>query len=217
MRLDTSAAQAVGVFIRLGFVVKYFFTFLRQLNASKYFCLALFLVFYSFNAHAATQGAPGTTSTGTVGIQVVNNDLAWIKGLDDINLGSWSGTGDMSGNDDVCVATNFFFFALNNYAIRASGDGDASDPSAFTLSNGVDDIYYRVFWTDTNTQVELLPGQLMTGRQYFANFGYLANLFAGPAGCPNPNANVEVRIEEAQLASGSGTHSGILVLELIPE
>ena len=132
-------------------------------------------------------------------------------------LGTWSGSGDMSGNDDLCVATNFFFFQNNGYHIRAIGDGDAFDPSAFTLSNGVQDIYYRVFFTDLNGQIELLPGQLASGLEYFADFGYLANLFSGPTGCPNPNANVEVRIEAAELVTGVGTHTGTLILELAPE
>ena len=195
--------------------MKLFFTstIYRHIKCGVY-CISL--LFISLNSYAATQGTPGLTSTGTVGIQVVNNDLAWIKGLNDINLGTWSGTGDMSGNDDICVATNFFFFQLNNYHIRASGDGDTIDPSAFTLSNGAQDIYYRVFFTDINAQVELLPGQLMSGLQYFADFAYLINVFGGP-GCPNPNANVEVRVEAAELATGSGTHTGTLVLELVPE
>ena len=192
------------------------FTFWNFLSANICASIILFTIIYSQTSVAATQGTRGPTSSGTVGILVVNNDLAWIKGLNDISLGTWSGTGDMSGNDDICVATNYTLFQFNNYRIRASGDGDTSDPNAFTLSNGVNDIYYRVFFTDANAQVELLPGQLTSGLQYFANFAYLINIFSGPA-CPNPNANVEVRVEEAQLATGSGTHTGTLVLELVPE
>ncbi len=197
------------------YVVKLpFFTF--QLLQRAIFGASILFFLLADISLAATQGTRGPTSTSTVGIVVVNNDLAWIKGLNDIALGTWSGTGDMSGNDDICVATNFTFFQFNNYRIRASGNGDTSDPSAFTLSNGVQDIYYRVFFTDANAQVELLPGQLTSGLQYFADFGYLINVFGGP-GCPNPNANVEVRVEEAQLATGSGTHTGTLTLELVPE
>ena len=179
------------------------------------YSLLFFLIFTSIT-FAATQGTSGPTSTGTISVLVVNNDLAWIKGLDDINLGTWSGSGDMAGDDDICVLTNFFPFANNNYIIRASGDGAPGDPSAFTLSNGAQSIYYRVFFTDLNEQVELLPSQLMGGRQFFAGFGFFASLPAA-SGCPFPNANVEVRIEAAELATGGGTHTGILVLELIPE
>lgn len=196
--------------------MKTFFTF--SVTKRNLLCVyvSLLILIFTFNVNAATQGTAGPTSTGTISVLVVNNDLAWIKGLDDINLGTWSGTGDMSGDDDICVLTNFFPFATNNYIIRASGDGDVSDPSAFTLSNGAQDIYYRVFFTDLNTQVELLPGQLMGGRQFIADPGFFASLPAA-SGCPVPNANVEIRIEAAELATGGGTHTGILVLELIPE
>ena len=194
-------------------------TFVAITN-SRYasFCVYFFLFFlvFTINSHAATQGTAGTTSSGSISVLVVNNDLAWIKGLDDINLGTWSGSGDMSGDDDICVLTNYFLFANNNYIIRASGDGAPGNPSAFTLSNGAQSISYRVFYTDLNEQVELLPGQLMGGRQFFAGTQFFASLPAA-SGCPFPNANVEVRIEAAELASGGGTHTGILVLELIPE
>lgn len=197
--------------------MKTFFTFTISQRTTCCVCVLLLLLICALNSNAATQGTAGPTSTGTASVLVVNNDLAWIKGLDDINLGAWSGTGDMSGNDDICVLTNYFPFQLNNYIIRTSGDGDGADPSAFTLSNGAQDIYYRVFFTDVNaTPVELLPGQLMGGQQFFAGFGFFASLPAA-SGCPVPNANVEIRIEEAELATGGGTHSGILVLELIPE
>lgn len=196
--------------------MKAFFTFFVIQRNILCVCVYLLLLVFTSTAGAATQGTAGPTSTGTISVLVVNNDLAWIKGLNDINLGTWSGSGDMMANDDICVLTNFFPFANNNYIIRASGDGDASDPSAFTLSNGAQDIYYRVFFTDLNTQVELLPGQLMGGRQFFAGFGFFASLPVA-SGCPFPNANIEIRIEAAELATGGGTHTGILVLELIPE
>ena len=197
--------------------MKTFFTFTISQRAKYCVCVFLLFLICALNSNAATQGTAGPTSTGTASVLVVNNDLAWIKGLDDINLGIWSGTGDMSGNDDICVLTNYFPFQLNNYIIRASGDGDGANPSAFTLSNGAQDIYYRVFFTDVNaTPVELLPGQLMGGQQFVADFGFFASLPAA-SGCPVPNANVEIRIEEAELATGGGTHTGILVLELIPE
>lgn len=197
--------------------MKTFFTI--SVTRRAIFCVYVSLLFLIFTStsNAATQGAAGPTSTGTASVLVVNNDLAWIKGLNDINLGTWSGTGDMTGNDDICVLTNYFPFAINNYIIRASGDGDGADPSAFTLSNGAQDIYYRVFFTDVNAvPVELLPGQLMGGQQFVADFGFFASLPAA-SGCPVPNANVEIRIEAAELATGGGTHTGILVLELIPE
>jgi hypothetical protein len=165
--------------------------------------------------YASTQGATGTTSTGLKDIRVVVDELALIKGLTDISLGPWSGSGDLSGTDDICVATTGPLFATHNYQLRASGNGDAADPSAFTLSNGVDDIYYRVFLTDADDTNEMFPGQIRGGNQFFAGFTYFLSVIN--PGCLFPNATITVLVDEAQLFTGSGTHSGVLLLELIPE
>ena len=168
------------------------------------------------NLHAAIQGSTGTTSNGEVDITVVVGELALINGLTDINLGSWPGSGDMNGNDTFCVAvTGAFLNQPKNYQLRASGDGDTINPSEFTLSNGATDIYYRVFLTDLNGQIELLPGQIANGVQFFADITYILNLIFG--GCFFPNATIDILIEEAELATGAGTHNGTLTLELIPE
>lgn len=165
---------------------------------------------------AAVQGTEGNTSTGSLDITVIVGEQALINGLNDIDLGVWSGVGDLSGSDDLCVAvTGASFNQPKNYHLRASGDGDAFNPSAFTLSNGVSDIHYRVYLDDLNGQVELLPGQIAYSNQFLANFGYILNLING--GCFFPNASITVTAEESELTSGSGTHSGVLTLELIPE
>ena len=186
----------------------------KQIN--QLFTLVCFYFLFATNINAAVQGTEGFTSTGSMDIVVVVGELALINGLNDINLGAWPGTGDLSGTDNMCVAvTGAAFNQPKNYHLRASGNGDASNPGAFTLSNGVKDIYYRVYLDDLNGQVELLPGQISYSNQFLANTGYILNLIFG--GCFFPNALVTVVAEEAELASGSGTHTGVLTLELIPE
>ena len=186
------------------------------ITISRLFNLAILYILSTINAQAAVQGTEGFTSTGSIDIAIVVGQLALINGLNDINLGTWSGTGDLSGSDDICVAvTGATFNQPKNYHLRASGNGDAANPGAFTLSNGVNDIYYRVYLDDLNGQVELLPGQISYSNQFLANTGYILNLIFG--GCFFTNALVTVTVEEAQLSSGSGTHTGVLTLELIPE
>ena len=51
------------------------------------------------SAWAATQGSVGTTSTGTVGLTVTIGTLARISDLDDLDLGNFTGSGDLSDND----------------------------------------------------------------------------------------------------------------------
>lgn len=173
---------------------------------------------------AATQGSRGTSSSGSIDIALNNNVFSLIFGLDDIDLGTWSGAGDLSGDEDICVAFNGtgprFLGQTDNYLLRATGDGTAGNPSAFTLSNGVEDINYRVILTDLNNQIELTAGNITTA-QILLNPGYNANIAALAGGfataCVNPNATITVLIEEAELASGAGTHTGTLTLELAPE
>ena len=177
--------------------------------------MACAILLSSHPAYAATQGSTGAISTATSDITVVVDELALIKGLTDINFGTWSGTGDLTGTDDICVATSGALFTTHNFQLRASGNGDAADPSAFTLSNGVDDIYYRVFLTDQDDTNELLPGQIRGGNQFFAGIPYFLSVIN--QGCLFPNSTITVLIEETQLTTGSGTHNGVLTLELIPE
>lgn len=183
--------------------------------------LFMLLVTASF---AATQGLRGTSSTGTIDIALNNNVFSLIFGLDDIDLGTWSGAGDLSADEDICVAFNGtgprFLGQTDNYLLRATGDGTAGNPGAFTLSNGVEEINYRVILTDLNSQIELTAGNITTA-QILLNAGYNANIAALAGGfataCVNPNATITVLVEEAELASGSGTHTGTLTLELAPE
>ncbi len=191
-------------------------------SAKLIFCVYAILCSSLF---AATPGVLNTTSTGSLDITVINNEFALIFGLNDIDLGTWNGTGDMSGNTGICVAVTStiptFLGQPRSYRLRATGDGSIANPNDFTLSNGVEDINYRVFLTDTNGQIEMLPGNINSARQFIGNAGYNANIaafFGGAANpCINPNATISILVEEAELASGGGTHTGTLTLELSAE
>ena len=102
--------------------------------------LSCLLVTAQPSALAATQGAPGnTSSTGSVDVDLVIGFRTRISGLEDFQLGTWSGSGSLTANDNICVGGNYFG---GGYRIRASGDGEPGDPSAFTLSNGASRIKY---------------------------------------------------------------------------
>ena len=173
-----------------------------------------------------TDGNLSPSSTGSTDITVIVNEFALIFGLDDIDFGTWSGTGDLSADEQICVAVSAianptFLGQPRGYRLRATGDGSLSNPSAFTLSNGVEDINYRVFLTDFNRQIEMLPGQVTSGNEFIGDAAYNANIaafFGGAANpCITPNATISVLIEEAELESGAGTHTGTLTLELAAE
>ena len=194
---------------------------MKILNSLK----KLFVTFCAFSClmlslptlHAATQGTEGNNSTGTVDVNVSIGRLVRIQGLRDFNFGTWaSGDGTLTDNDDVCIANNFL---LGSYGIRAAGDGDGVngiDPSSFTLSNGVDQISYNVFWND---ETGTAGNQQLTGgviaRSQTGTFGsFLFNFFGF---CVN-NANIQVTIPATELeATGAGNYTGTLTLLIIPD
>ena len=105
---------------------------------------------------ATTQGSVGFASTSTIDINVTIRDSIVIFGMRAFSFGAWAvGDGDLADNENVCIGkTN----QGSPYAIQATGDGDTIDPSVFTISNGVDQIYYDVYWNDevdTAGQVQL--------------------------------------------------------------
>lgn len=163
---------------------------------------------------AATQGTEGNSSTGTIETIVVIGRFIRIAGLRDFNFGVWNtGDGTLSDNDNVCIGKNDFF---GPYAIRAAGNGDGGDPAAFTLSNGVDQIYYNVYWNDatgTASNQQLTAGLILHG-QTGSFFSFLFNLF----GFCFSNANVQIDIPDTELSAASGgAYSGTLTLLVIPD
>lgn len=175
-------------------------------------CLIIMLLM-PVSIHAATQGSEGSTSSGTVEINIVKNRTILITGLRDFNFGQWNlGDGTLIDNDNVCVGkTNF-----GTYGIRAAGNGDGFDPAAFTLSNGTDQIFYNVYWNDaagTAGNQQLTPGLIQHG-QIESGFHTFFFLF----GICFANANVQIEIPDTELQSSTGgNYTGTLTLLVIPD
>lgn len=170
-------------------------------------------------SHAATQGTTAMgQSTAALDLTVTTGLVARVNGLDDIDLGAWSGTGDMSGSDDLCIGrSGVGFFGQGAYRMRLDGDGDPADINAFTLTNGVDTLYYDVFFNDQTGSAGQIPvtAGVMFSSQQGGGFGQILNVLFG---CVVENASVTVQLPEANLlASPMGTYTGTLTLVLIPE
>jgi hypothetical protein len=69
-----------------------------------------------------------------------------INHLSDIGLGTWSGSGDRSGSDDVCVSNS----DSDDYRVTASASGGGG---AFELENGTTgyDLPFEVDWRDATS------------------------------------------------------------------
>ncbi len=192
--------------------------------------LMLFALVVSNSLIAATTQGPTTpfATSGTVDITVSSGDDIIIFGLQTVSFGTWNiGDGNLASNQDVCIGKSGVF---EPYAIQATGDGAPGDPSAFTLSNGVQQINYDVYWNDqsgTGGQVQLPPATILFGQNSGGFFRSLINRFRGFQGQPCapgggffsaiPNANLEVRINNTELSSAAGgNYTGVLTLLLIP-
>ncbi len=182
--------------------------------------LLLLLLLFSYLGnlcHAATQGSVGPTSSGSIDIVYSQGINVLIAGLDDLSLGTWSGTGPMEANDDLCIGrSGVGFFGTGLYRIRASGDGEPAFPAAFTLSNGVNRIHYDVYFNDEaglTGRTPLSPGVIISNQSSFGLFFIFNMLF----GCTVQNANISIEVPETELSGAAGTYTGTLTLLLIPE
>ena len=108
-------------------------------QVGKALALAAFATFAAANAFAATDGTLGATSQGTLEITLTIDPLVQISALDDIPLGNYTGAGNMTGGDDLCVYSN-----NGGYHITATGNGNgqafeligAGTPASLIRSNG---------------------------------------------------------------------------------
>ena len=159
-------------------------------------CIRLLLVilFPAVPAAAATDGALGATSTGTAGITVSVPGLVRIAGLADLSLGTWSGSGDVNGNDDVCVYTNI---ASGTYRITVTGNGAGN---SFRAASGGNTLPYHVYWNDqtgTTGQVEVTAGTTLTNQNTTSS------------ACASATGNFQVKILSTDLAVvPSGGYTG---------
>ena len=175
------------------------------------------LALHPATSMGAQQGSPGTSSTGSIDITYTQGLNARISGMTEFNFGIWSGAGDLAANDNICIGrSGVGFFGTGTYRIRASGDGAPGDPSAFTLSNGVNTITYQAYFNDqtgTANRQSLTAGVTLTG-QTSGGFPLIFNLLFG---CVIQNANLSIVVPETELRTAAGNYAGTLALLLIPD
>jgi hypothetical protein len=107
--------------------------------------IASLLAFTTVSTHAfsAVDGTLGATSTATSLISVTVPSLYKITGIADIALGSYSGTGGLTGAEDVCVYSN----ATGAYHVVAT-DSSTMSATGFSAQNAgaTAQIPYTVKW-----------------------------------------------------------------------
>jgi len=156
-------------------------------------------------ALAATDGTLGATSTGTSDVSLTINQSYQISGVSDLALGAWSGTGDLSGNDDVCVYTND---ASAGYQVNIT-----NSTGSFTVANAgaTASVPFAVKW---NSTTGTSGNQAVTYNSPLAGTG--ANTSSTNCGGGN-DANFEVSVLAADLsAAPADSYSSTLSITIEP-
>ncbi|NOX50755.1 MAG: hypothetical protein GXP16_09500 [Gammaproteobacteria bacterium] len=150
---------------------------------------------------AATDGVPGTTSTGTLDIDLIIADQVRISGMSDILL-PFTG-GDAIGASDACIYRN----TTGTYQIIATGDGAGG---AFTLTDGTTPVAYAPTFDDGTGASALVSATALTAQSGADNEINCANT--------GLNASVGVTVDGTDAAAlAAGTYAGTLTLVVSPE
>ena len=123
-----------------------------------------------------------------------------ISGFTNISLGPWTGSGDVSGENSLCIYNQ----ATPDYRVRARGGGPGN---SFVLSSAGGDVAYEVRFKESGGSYVSLTADS------FQNF---TNANTADVSCGGvSNANLEVRVTAAALSSATaGNYSGTLTVLL---
>ncbi len=94
---------------------------------------------------AANDGSRGTTSTGDTTVSASIPLRVQITDIADFAFGEWSGTGDLSGTDEICV-----WSTTRNYKLTATGDMSGT-AFGMTSATTTDTVAFTVDWQTDGT------------------------------------------------------------------
>ncbi len=176
---------------------------MKKLQLVKTSLFALGLI--SGSVMAATQGSLGTDSTGDLEITLDIDDLVQVSNLDDLYLGTFDGTADLSDTDTFCIYRN----GAGTFDITMSGDGGSS---AFTLTDipALNTVPYTVDFTNAATTTTMATNVALGGQ---ANANTTSTTCGG-----TDNVSITVTVATADLASvPAGFYSGTLTMIVSPD
>jgi hypothetical protein len=186
---------------------------LRSKAAAGMLAVSVGLLGLGATAQAATQGTPGTTSTGTV---VINASIAArvrISNLSDLTFADSDfapiiGTGNSAQKtENVCAWSNN---ADRSYFISASGSGAAN---AFTLASAANPVVpYSVSWAQTSGQT---TGTALTAATKSSKFISTATA-ASCGGGSSATLLVAITGADAEAMLAGAAYTGTLTLLMTP-
>lgn len=129
--------------------------------------------------------------------------LVRISNMNDFNFGSWSGVGNLSATDGVCIYDNG---GATTYRLRFRGSGTSF---AFTMANGAATLPYSVEYRDATGVYTTMTANSTTT---FSTANGTSTTCGG-----GTNGTIRITVLETNLlAQSPGTFSGTLTVRLQP-
>ena len=181
----------------------------RLLTSARAASVALFCVgtVLAAPASAATQGALGATSTGSVLVTVSVPNRVQITGLSDITLTEVDPNAEAVRSQNNCVWSNT---ATKGYTITASGSGAGG---AFTLAApSLTAVAYDVKWSATSGAT---TGTTLAAGAPSANYVSTA-LIPGCGLGSSSSMTVSIAAAQLQTMSSGSNYTGTLTLLVNP-
>lgn len=154
---------------------------------------------FSFTAANSGKGKPLAKFTVSVEITIPNS--IQVTQIDDISLGTFDGSNNISRSDTICV------YQANGgqYAVTLTGSGSGG---AFELASGGSSVPYAVSWNDGNGAQTASPGIPLPG---------MVNSHNGDPQCNggasnNVTVSINVLANDMGAATAAGVHSGVLTI-----
>lgn len=178
----------------------------RKKLTLPFFTVALLLLPYNY-ALSASDGSLGDTSTGNIGVNLNLPPLFRISGISDLDFGKYSGHGDISLDDDVCVWTNT---ASGNYRVTAKGQGTNYAFVVVKQGDATQTIPYSVRWNNTSGvqgNIELTANVISADK---TGANHVSTTCASGSAV---TANFQITFTQSSLlAVRAGTYTGVLTL-----
>ena len=158
-------------------------------------------------AQAATSdGLLADPSIGTADVQVIIDDLVQVTNLNGIDFGTYGGTLDLTGTDEMCIYRN----GTGAYDIQL----DSANPGAgneFRMISGANFITYQLKFDDDNDASD--GTVFLSGDSLMNQAGHASATDCGSV----DNAEIEVFITEATLqGSVAGSYLDTVTLTISP-
>ncbi|MGJ3256753.1 MAG: hypothetical protein ACFE0K_10570 [Alcanivorax sp.] len=154
-----------------------------------------------FNFTATNSGRGKSSANFTVSVDITIPNSIQVTQIDDIALGTFDGSNNISRSDTLCV----YQASGGQYAVTLTGSGNGG---AFELISAGSSVPYAVSWNDGNGAQTATAGIPMAG---------MGNSRSGDPQCNggasnNATVTVDVLANDIGAATASGTHSGVLTI-----